>query len=266
MLSRKNDKHQPLQGESIHGPGDTWSANDIGDNPLTPGTATLKQDTLESVSEHAASFETRTGKSANPSGSSSSQVPRSRTPTTFETGNEATFDSREQTRRLLSKQFFRWLWTALFVVMILITFRIYNGKRSMTSFQKGTYNAIITGLILGLGLNLTVRSTLLYNTKLLSINQFIMGQEAFKDLAKVLRWWILSRRKHNARELDLILDLESFFTVVKLGCESFTKRARLFFCIIWVRFPPLIIFSRPCSRILGIDNMMLTLARFSSFS
>ena len=167
MLSRKNDRYQPLEGESIHDTGDTWSANDIGDNPLTPGTATLEQDTLKSTSEHATSFETRTGKSANPCESSSSPAPWSRTPTTFETGNEATFDSREQTRRLLGKQFFRWLWTALFVVMILVTFKIYHGKRSMTSTQKATYNAIITGLSLGLGLNFSVRPYLLYSTKTL---------------------------------------------------------------------------------------------------
>ena len=166
MLSRRKDKYQPLEGESIHGTGDIWSANDIGDNPLTPGTAPLEQDTLKSASEHAASLETGTGKSANPSGSSSSQVACSRAPTTFETGNEATFDSREQTRRLLSKQFFRWLWTALFVVMILVTFRIYQGKGIMTSTEKTTYNTIITGLSLGLALNFAVRSILLYDTKL----------------------------------------------------------------------------------------------------
>ena len=91
--------------------------------------------------------------------------------TSFETGHEQYYDSKEQTRKLLRKQFIRWLGTAFFAAFIAVTFKIYASKGVITSNQKSTFNAIITALSLGLGLNFF---------------------EAFKGLARLLRWRFLA--------------------------------------------------------------------------
>lgn len=50
-----------------------------------------------------------------------------------------------------------WLLTLVVCAFILVTIRIYERKGNITSVQKHTFNTIITGLILGLGLNFFVR-------------------------------------------------------------------------------------------------------------
>lgn len=92
-------------------------------------------------------------------------------PTSFETGHDQYHDSKQQTRNLLRKQFIRWLGTAFFAAFIAVTFKLYASKGVITSNQKSTFNAIITALSLGLGLNFF---------------------EAFKGLARLLRWRFLA--------------------------------------------------------------------------
>lgn len=54
------------------------------------------------------------------------------------------------------RQGFWWLVTATFCAFILVTIRIFERKGNITNVQKHTFNTIITGLILGLGLNFFV--------------------------------------------------------------------------------------------------------------
>ena len=60
-------------------------------------------------------------------------------------------------------------------------------------------------------------------------------QEAFKEVAKVLRWSILAQDKHSVREVDLILGIEGLSNVVTLGWESRAKPLTFFLCTMWVR-------------------------------
>lgn len=74
----------------------------------------------------------------------------------FSTDNARAFGFIKQTLTLLWKQFSRWLATVTFIVLILVVFKIYQGKGVITSKQKTTFNGIITALSLLLGLNFFV--------------------------------------------------------------------------------------------------------------
>ncbi|KAL8786671.1 MAG: hypothetical protein Q9195_008107 [Heterodermia aff. obscurata] len=69
----------------------------------------------------------------------------------------------------------------------------------------------------------------------------MQSQEAFKDMAKVLRWRVLANGQHTVREADLILGGESLMKLLGLIWES--RRPLTFFvCTAWialnlVRFP-----------------------------
>ena len=132
---------------------------------------------------------------------------------TLETDHHQVYNSEEQTRDLLRKQFFRWLGTASFAALIAITFRLYAVQGVITPTQKTTFNAIITALSLGLGLNFF---------------------EAFKELARLLRWRFLADGHYSVREADLILGLESLINVLKLGWLSSRRLWMLLFCATWI--------------------------------
>lgn len=175
------------------------------------------------------------------------------TPTSFETGHDQYYDSKKQTRKLLRKQFVRWLGTAFFAAFIAVTFKIYASKGVINSNQKSTFNAIITALSLGLGLNFF---------------------EAFKGLARLLRWRFLAEgtpfpsfvffpvfdikmlqemscsqkltlvwsmlispspiEHHSVRKVDLILGIDNLTTVVKLAWESSKTSALFVFSVLWI--------------------------------
>ena len=139
---------------------------------------------------------------------------RSGTPAVaFEMDHNQTYSSQEQTRGLLRKQFFRWLGSAFFAALITITFKIYAIKGVITPTQKTAFNAIITALSLGLGLNFF---------------------EASKELARLLRWRFLADAHYSVREVDLILGLENLINVLKLGWASSRRLWMLLFCITWI--------------------------------
>ena len=115
----------------------------------------------------------------------------------------------------MRKQFFRWLGTAFFAALIAITFKIYAIKGVITATQKTTFNAIITALSLGVGLNFF---------------------EAFKELARLLRWRFFAGGHYSVREADLILGLESLINVLKLGPASSSRLWMLLFCATWILF------------------------------
>ena len=61
-------------------------------------------------------------------------------------------------------------------------------------------------------------------------------QEAFKDMAKVLRWRVLANRHHSVREADLILGGESLMKLLTLMWES-RRPLTVFICTTWVSDP-----------------------------
>ena len=134
-------------------------------------------------------------------------------PVALETDHNQIYNSQKQTRDLLRKQFFRWLGTAFFAALIAITFSLYAIKGVITPTQKTTFNAIITALSLALGLNFF---------------------EAFKELARLLRWRFLASGHFSVREADLILGLENLINVLKLGWASSRRLWMLLFCVTWI--------------------------------
>ena len=140
---------------------------------------------------------------------------QSRTTVSFDTGHEQIYDSGAQTKALLNKQIIRWFGTAFFASFIAITLKVYAIKGVITPTQKTRFNSIITALSLGLGLNFF---------------------EAFKDLAKLLRWRFLAEGHHSVREVDLILGIENLVTVCRLGWECLAnRRLWLFlFSLTWI--------------------------------
>lgn len=75
----------------------------------------------------------------------------------------AIFQSSQQTRTLLLKGSVRWLGTAIFIVFVLVTLKIYESKGNITSTQEVNSNAISTALALGLGLNFFVSDSIQYS-------------------------------------------------------------------------------------------------------
>lgn len=61
-------------------------------------------------------------------------------------------------------------------------------------------------------------------------------QEAFKDMAKVLRWRLLADRDSSIRHADLILGSENLKNIVALWWESPKQSLTVFFCTLWVSF------------------------------
>lgn len=66
---------------------------------------------------------------------------------------------REQTWSLLLPQIVRWLGTVTLSVLLIFVFWIYQSKQNFTPKDKNTFNIIVTGLSVGLGINFFVRPT-----------------------------------------------------------------------------------------------------------
>lgn len=107
------------------------------------------------------------------------------------------FHPPSQLRRLLFKGFIKWFITvALMAVMGSIMYYYSTHIRPMTDQDKQTYNFLIVGLSLALGMNLA---------------------SSLKQMAVDVRWWILSLTRRNLREVDLILHLDGLTEVTKLA-------------------------------------------------
>lgn len=91
--------------------------------------------------------------------------------------------------------------------------RIYQAKQPVDRSDKYIFDALSTGLILGLGLNFF---------------------EVFKDLAKSARWRILSSRFFEVREVVLILGAESLIKVFQLMTQSVPKSTIFLICLVWL--------------------------------
>lgn len=70
--------------------------------------------------------------------------------------NKTTRGESEQSRTPFIWQGIWWLVTFVFCAFILATIRIFEQKGNITNVQKDTFSTIVTGLILGLGLNFFV--------------------------------------------------------------------------------------------------------------
>ncbi|KAL8651895.1 MAG: hypothetical protein Q9226_004493 [Calogaya cf. arnoldii] len=124
-----------------------------------------------------------------------------------------TFSPNTQSWEIFRGQFWRLLFTAVLVALVIITLTIYDDRKAVAHDDKITFNTIITVLNLALGLNFF---------------------EAFKDMAKVLRWRVLANRKFTVRETDLILGGESLSKLFTLMRESMKKPLTSFVCAFWL--------------------------------
>ncbi|KAI6248852.1 hypothetical protein HI914_02507 [Erysiphe necator] len=94
---------------------------------------------------------------------------------------------------------------------VLVT-SIWLGKSALSAFEKRVYNTIVTGISIALGLNIS---------------------SAFRDIVQTLRWPIMSLRKRNIEELDMLLQIESLITVTKLIFSNNRPFLRIG-CIVWL--------------------------------
>jgi len=107
------------------------------------------------------------------------------------------FHPPSQLRKLLFRGFIKWFITvALIATMSGIMYYYAYNVRPMTDMDKQTYNFLVLGLSLALGMNLA---------------------SSLKQMALDVRWWVLSLTKRNLREVDLILHLDGLTEVTKLA-------------------------------------------------
>lgn len=68
-------------------------------------------------------------------------------------------DHRKQTWSLLLPQTARWLGTVALSILLIVVFRTYESKGNFTRRDKNSFNIVVTGLSVGLGINFFVRPT-----------------------------------------------------------------------------------------------------------
>ena len=142
------------------------------------------------------------------------------------------FDPREQTWRLFKEQGVRLLITTVLVALFIATLKIYERLGTIDKIVRRVFNSIITCLSLILGLNFFVSARFTFSIRPWS--NMLVYQDAFKDMAKVLRWRLLASRPFSVREADLILGADSLRTLTTLMRESWRKPCTLFVCMAWV--------------------------------
>ncbi|KAL8938623.1 MAG: hypothetical protein Q9216_003799 [Gyalolechia sp. 2 TL-2023] len=123
------------------------------------------------------------------------------------------FNPREQLWQLLAEQMPRLIFTAVLIAVTLIIVKVYEQKSPVSLDDKHVFNTIVTVVNLALALNFL---------------------EAFKDMAKVLRWRVLANRKFTVRETDLILGGESLLKLATLALGSLKKPLTVFVCAFWI--------------------------------
>lgn len=123
------------------------------------------------------------------------------------------FEPIQQTWRLFKEQAFHLVSTIILVALFIMTLVLFKKAGNVSLASKVWFNVIITTLNLALGLNFL---------------------EAFKDMAKVLRWRVLANRPFTIREADLILGGESLLKLGTLMWESPTKPVTVLVCASWI--------------------------------
>ena len=138
-----------------------------------------------------------------------------------------------------SKQFFkfflRWVMTAVLISLFIIIAKIYEAKGNFPHGLKTTYNTLITGLGILLALNFVVclAESALFQNEYVALS-LTLYQDAFKELAKILKLRFGKWKDLDSNERELITDLESFSNVAVLGFKTSHKARILPFCITWV--------------------------------
>ncbi|KAL5328105.1 hypothetical protein ACEPPN_005813 [Leptodophora sp. 'Broadleaf-Isolate-01'] len=121
-------------------------------------------------------------------------------------------NSGKQLRHILIVSSFRWLITAGLCGGYVFATRMWQNQGAQSEARKKVYNALTTGISIALGLNIA---------------------SAFRDMALNMRWPILSGRKRNLVELDLILNADSLTKLVKLMYVA-RRPLVVFGCIFWL--------------------------------
>lgn len=123
------------------------------------------------------------------------------------------FDPNKQSWQLFKDQGFRLFFTLLLIALYIMIFVLFEHYNNISHHRMIWYNTISTIINLALGLNFL---------------------EAFKDMAKVLRWRVLADRSFTVREVDLILSGESLLSLGTLMWESAKKPLILLVCTSWI--------------------------------
>jgi uncharacterized membrane protein YidH (DUF202 family) len=120
------------------------------------------------------------------------------------------FHPPKQLWKLLFKGFLRWIITAILIIIFFVVVNRFHSEPVMDNKSKKTFNFLVIGLSIALSLNVTS------SLKAMTIN---------------IRWWLLSLRKRSLREVDLILHLDSLFSMTKL---AFAAPSLAPLCIFWL--------------------------------
>lgn len=123
------------------------------------------------------------------------------------------FSPNKQTLKIFLNQIPHLVLTILFLVGYVAAILVCQAKQPVDRGNKRIFEAVSTGLILGLGLNFF---------------------EAFKDLAKVARWRILSSRYFKLQKVVLILGAESLMKVFRLMTLSSLKSPEFLVSLVWL--------------------------------
>lgn len=128
------------------------------------------------------------------------------------------FRQRDQILKQLGSILGRFVLSIIFCGGIVGVFYYYDSLQQMTTGHKHYFNAIHTGLLLILGLNIV---------------------SAFKEMADIFRWKILASRQKkggfSAKEIDLIFGISSYQKCVSLMFHWMKKRPKFFFPLtLWV--------------------------------
>ncbi|KAF8448531.1 hypothetical protein BGX38DRAFT_1188294 [Terfezia claveryi] len=120
-----------------------------------------------------------------------------------------------QLMHLLEKVLVRLVWSIMLSGAMLGCFKYFENVKVLNDLEKNVFNVLSTMIYLTMGLNLA---------------------GAFKGMATMLRWKLLSRKSHNLIEIDLILGIPSLIKVFKLGLNAlgFGKPMVFVCCILWI--------------------------------
>ncbi|KAL2760210.1 hypothetical protein ACRALDRAFT_1059914 [Sodiomyces alcalophilus JCM 7366] len=107
--------------------------------------------------------------------------------------------TRKSRKTAYLKLLAQWATSLVFVIAVYAVLVGYSNKSVVTKTQKRQFNAVITGLLIALGLSTASLLT---------------------DVAMDLRWWILSRRPRSRRKVEDILQAHSVRRVIMLSARS----------------------------------------------
>ena len=129
------------------------------------------------------------------------------------------YSHHEQRRRLWRKSIGEWLLTAILCGSIAGVLQAYSVHETLTNPQRRTFNAIITGLSVGLGLNLIA---------------------SLKSYAKMMRWRLLASSYRPLDQFDLIMGCHQQINVLQLFLKArrpkhpFIPTFTQLMCLVWV--------------------------------